>query len=79
MGPNEQILQFILLNPFVLITLIVWTFIWKGISLWMSARRGQRNWFVALLVLNTLGILEIAYILYTKNKEQNNTVEDPNL
>ena len=72
MGPNEQLLQFILSNPFILIAFIAWTFTWKGISLWMSARRGQRNWFIALLLLNTLGVLEIGYILYTKNKEKKN-------
>jgi methionyl-tRNA synthetase len=70
MGPNEQMMQFLLANPLVLIIFIAWTFIWKGIALWMSAKRDQKNWFIALLILNTLGILEIGYILYTKNKEK---------
>jgi len=70
MGPDAQIMQFLLANPLVLIIFIIWTFTWKGIALWMSAKRDQKNWFIAILVLNTLGILEIAYILYTKNKEK---------
>lgn len=40
----------------------VWVFVWKGLALWKSARLGSRWWFVALLVINTLGILEILYL-----------------
>ncbi len=70
MAPDMQIMQFLLANPIVLILFIAWTFLWKGIALWMSAKRDQKNWFIAILILNTLGILEIGYILYTKNKEK---------
>lgn len=34
----------------------------KGYALWHAARRGETWWFVALLVINTMGILEIIYI-----------------
>jgi hypothetical protein len=37
---------------------------WKGWALWIAARREQKVWFVALLILNTIGILEIFYIFY---------------
>jgi len=40
----------------------VWSLMWKGLALWKSARKHQLFWFVALLVINTLGILEILYI-----------------
>ena len=40
----------------------LWSLIWKGIALWYAARRGEKGWFVWLLILNTLGILEIIYI-----------------
>ena len=42
--------------------LFIWSFVWKGIALWKSAGLRQKWWFVALLVINTLGILEIFYI-----------------
>ncbi|OHA46471.1 MAG: hypothetical protein A3A80_04260 [Candidatus Terrybacteria bacterium RIFCSPLOWO2_01_FULL_44_24] len=42
--------------------LIIWSLIWKGMALWKAARSGQKAWFVALLLLNTAGILEILYI-----------------
>jgi hypothetical protein len=45
---------------FVLGTL--WALPWKGAALWKAARKGQPWWFVALLVVNTVGILEIMYI-----------------
>ena len=47
---------------FGLLPLLVWTLIWKGWALWLAARRGELSWFIALLVLNTVGLLEIFYI-----------------
>lgn len=56
------------ISPEILIILIIWTFIWKGLALWKSAKLNQSIWFVVLLVINTLGILEIIYlILYSKH------------
>lgn len=48
--------------PSLLILLTVWSLFWKGLALWHSARRGQPWWFVAMLVINTVGILEIIYL-----------------
>lgn len=42
--------------------LLIWSFFWKGLALWHSARRGQGWWFVILLFVNTLGLLEIIYL-----------------
>ncbi len=50
-------------SQWIIIPLVLWSVIWKGIALWHSARRGQKAWFIALLVVNMLGILEIIYIL----------------
>ncbi|MEK7504918.1 MAG: DUF5652 family protein [Patescibacteria group bacterium] len=54
-------------SPFFLIVL-VWALYWKGRALWRAARKGEKNWFIALLVINTVGILEILY-LYVFNKK----------
>jgi len=48
--------------PFVLALLVVWSLAWKGLALWRAAKNDSKPWFVALLVLNTLGILEILYL-----------------
>lgn len=46
----------------ILLLIVVWSIFWKGLALWHSGRRGQPWWFVILLIVNTLGILEIIYL-----------------
>lgn len=40
----------------------IWSLCWKGVALWKACQRKQLLWFVVLLVVNTMGILEILYI-----------------
>lgn len=49
--------------PFIIIA-AVWTITLKGFALWHAARHEQKWWFIALLVINTLGILEIIYLVW---------------
>ncbi len=49
--------------------LYLWSILWKGLALWRSANLKQRNWFVGILVLNTIGILEIAYLFFFAKKK----------
>jgi hypothetical protein len=44
------------------ILLMLWSLLWKGLALWHSAKRGEKWWFIAMLVINTVGILEIIYL-----------------
>ena len=53
--------------PLVLVV-VLWTIVLKGYSLWYAARGGQKKWFIALLVINTLGILEIIYLIWFRPK-----------
>lgn len=46
----------------LLITIIVWSVIWKLLALWKSARKTHVAWFIIIFLLNTIGILEILYI-----------------
>jgi hypothetical protein len=46
----------------IILILVFWEIFWKGIALWKAARNSQKYWFVALLILNTAGILPILYI-----------------
>jgi hypothetical protein len=50
------------------IVIAIWTLIWKGPALWKSAKQGQMVWFIALLILNTVGILPIIYLIIEKVK-----------
>ncbi len=49
-------------SPYLLLVLYIWSLIIKGIALWRAAHLKQRNWFVAILVLNTIGIVELVYL-----------------
>ncbi len=62
--------EFILQNSWVLLLIALWTLPWKGVALWKSARNKQTRWFVAIMILNTLAILEIAYIFYFSKKKE---------
>ena len=55
------------LIPFFLAAAL-WTVILKGYSLWYAGRAGQKWWFIALLVINTLGVLEIVYLIWFRPK-----------
>lgn len=54
----------------LLITLILtWSLFWKALALWRSAKSNDNLWFIGLMVINTFGLLEIAYVFYlSKNK-----------
>ena len=54
----------------LLILAVLWTLPWKGVALWRAARNTHRWWFVALLLINTLAILEIIYIFGFSKKRQ---------
>ena len=49
-------------DALVILLVITWSLIWKGLALWKAAREESKPWFVVLLVVNTLGILEILYL-----------------
>jgi hypothetical protein len=54
-----------------LVLLFAWSFAWKGVALWKSSRNDQKVWFIVLLIINTVGILEIIYIFaFSKKKPQ---------
>ena len=41
---------------------VVWSLAWKGIALWQAGQRKQLPWFIAILIVNTFGLLEIFYL-----------------
>ncbi|NLV20846.1 MAG: hypothetical protein GXY49_02495 [Syntrophomonadaceae bacterium] len=60
----QQLLQ----NPAILYPVLVWSIVWKGLALWRAARLRQVGWYIALLVINTVGIFEIIYLLATNKR-----------
>ena len=57
------------LSPLVIGVVLLWVLFWKGCALWIAAKREEGWWFAAILVLNTVGILEIIYIFFVAKKK----------
>jgi len=45
-----------------IIPIAIWSLFWMGLALWKAARNGSKVWFIVLLLVHTLGILDILYI-----------------
>ncbi|HVZ58242.1 MAG TPA: DUF5652 family protein [Patescibacteria group bacterium] len=48
-----------LLTPLLVIEIIL-----KSIALWKAARHNQVYWFIAIVIVNSVGILPLIYILF---------------
>jgi len=60
-----------ILNSGWLYLVLAWVLAWKGVALWRAARNSHKKWFIALLAVNTLALLEIVYIFFfSKPKKQ---------
>jgi len=62
-------------DPFfggLIVLAVLWTIPWKAVALWKAARANQKIWFVILLCVNTLAILEIVYIYLVLPRQKKN-------
>lgn len=64
----DSIVQIFQNNPWLMYLLITWSLIWKAIALWHAARNSQLAWYITLVVVNTVGILEIVYLLFFQKR-----------
>lgn len=48
--------------------LIIADLVLRGITLYRSARNDQKGWFIALLIVNSMGILPLVYLFLNKEK-----------
>jgi hypothetical protein len=46
----------------LIVLLVMWDLAWKAFALIKAAKAKDRFWFVAILVINSIGILPILYI-----------------
>jgi len=51
-------------NIGIILLILAWTLPWKGVALWKAARLSHNKWFIALLIINSLALLEIYYIFF---------------
>lgn len=54
----------------ILILIMLWVLPWKGYSMWLAARRKDKKWFVLLLIINSLAILDIIYIFFVAKRKE---------
>ncbi len=67
--------QFLVQNEWILLLIALWTLPWKGVALWKAAKNHHKWWFVVLLIVNTLAILEILYIfIFSQKKPQHEQI-----
>lgn len=55
---------------FGLLLVTLWTLLWNGLGLWAAARQKQKGWFIAILLLNTLGLLPIVYLIWFRKRTE---------
>ena len=53
----------------LLVIALVWDMIWRGFALWRSSRNNDMPWFIALLIINSVGILPIFYLTFIGDRE----------
>jgi len=61
--------EFILPLVAFFVLLAIWEIVWKAIAMWHSARRGQKAWFIFILIFNTAGILPIIYLIVYRDRQ----------
>lgn len=54
-----------LLIPFAILDLVL-----KGFALWKSAKKDQNIWFIALLLVNSMGILPLVYLILNRDQKE---------
>lgn len=63
----EQLVPFTLL----LIPLAIADLALKGWGMWRAAKMNKTIWFIALLIVNSMGVLPIIFLLMTKKEYRN--------
>lgn len=56
---------------FLFVILVLWSVGWKILSIWKAARHGQKIWFGALFLINSIGILDLVYLGFFQKGEKN--------
>ncbi|MFA6270380.1 MAG: DUF5652 family protein [Candidatus Paceibacterota bacterium] len=63
----------------LILVVALWTIVWKGMALWKAAQEKNKVWFVVLLLVNTVGILDILYLYVFSKRKSVTPVEAPKM
>ena len=64
----EECINWFVLNPVWLIAILLVVLLIKGSALYRAARKGSKVWFWVILCLNTLGIVPLLYLIFSKGE-----------
>jgi hypothetical protein len=53
----------------LLAIVVIWDLAWKLAALWKAGRSNQFAWFIAIGLINSLGILPIIYLFLRRKKQ----------
>jgi hypothetical protein len=67
MFDNITIYDFIATPWFIMA--LLFELVMKGIALWKCGRNNQPGWFIAILIINSAGLLPIIYLLAFQKKK----------
>jgi hypothetical protein len=58
------------------VIILLWSFFWKGVSLWTATKENQKKWFIFLLIcifptilFNAIGIVDLVYLFFFAKKK----------
>lgn len=54
----------------LIVTIVTWQLAWKGFSMWRAARNDSKPWFVALLAINSMGVLDSFYLFVVDRRHR---------
>lgn len=63
--------NWVVANPLAVIIILAVVLILKGLALYRAARNESIVWFWVILVVNTLGILPLLYLIFSKGVIKN--------
>ena len=69
-GPGEYVFHQYAVGPVfgILFLLVILDVVLKAYALWRAARMEKLPWFIALLLVNSAGILPAIFLLLTKDE-----------
>jgi predicted permease len=52
----------------LIIVVAIWDGIWKLFAMWRACKRDSKLWFILIAVFNTLGVMPILYLIFTREE-----------
>jgi hypothetical protein len=52
----------------IFLIIMLWVLPWKAWALWTAAKNNHRGWFIALILINSIAILDIIYLFGVAKK-----------